>query len=183
MAKGYGLKETIKMGSDEWKSLANPNFGGTVDTGHKEGMQTFGEGYQGQQEENDFGVMAMLEVIQSDFANLEADTKAAEASGQQDYDSFMTESKKSKAVKTKKIEMTDMDKATTEATLQEDIRDLKATQDQLLSAERYYDNLVPQGVDKGQTYEERTTAREQEIASLKQALEILSSEDLDTSAF
>merc|ERR1719359_2812063 len=31
------------MGSDEWKALANPNFEGTIDKGHKEGMQTFGK--------------------------------------------------------------------------------------------------------------------------------------------
>jgi regulator of replication initiation timing len=182
MAQGYGLKETIKMGSEEWNSLANPTSGGPVDTGHKEGMQTFGESYQGQQDENDFGVMAMLEVIQSDFANLEADTKAAEAASQTGYDNFMTESKKSKAVKTRKVEMTEADKASTESKLREDISDLKATQDQLLAAERYYDNLVPQCVDKGMTYEERTKAREQEVASLKQALTILGSEDIDTSA-
>jgi hypothetical protein len=182
MAKGYGLKETIKMGSQEWTALANPSFDGTVDTGHKEGMQTFGEDYQGQQDENDFGVMAMLEVIQSDFANLEADTTAAETASQKAYDEFLTESKKNKALRNKKIEMTEMDKASTEAKLREDIADLKATQDQLLAAERYYENLVPQCVDKGMTFEERTKAREQEIESLKQALVILNSEDIDTSA-
>merc|ERR1719201_987814 len=61
------------MGSDEWNQLANPNFKGTVDKGHKKGMQTFGESYQGQQDEAG-GVLAMLEVILSDYANLQADT-------------------------------------------------------------------------------------------------------------
>merc|ERR1719199_2363760 len=76
-----------KMGTDEWDSLANPNYEGPTDKGlkgvgggaawgHKEGMQTFGKKYTGQQDEAG-GVMAMLEVIMSDFANLEADTKAA----------------------------------------------------------------------------------------------------------
>merc|ERR1719507_1274933 len=31
----WGLKTGVKMGSDEWNSLANPNFKGKVDTGHK----------------------------------------------------------------------------------------------------------------------------------------------------
>merc|ERR1719183_2004620 len=60
-----------KMGTDEWNALANPNFEGTVDKGHKAGMQTFGEKYTGQQDEAG-GVLAMLEVISSDFANIQA---------------------------------------------------------------------------------------------------------------
>merc|ERR1719473_2157632 len=86
------------MGTDEWDALANPNFKGTVDKGHKKGQQTFGKTYQGQQDEAG-GVLAMLEVIQSDFANVQADTKAEEASAQKAYEDFMTESKKNKAMK------------------------------------------------------------------------------------
>merc|ERR1719393_1102388 len=44
-----------KMGTDEWKSLANPNYEGPGDAGgkigaawgHQEGMQTFGKKYTG----------------------------------------------------------------------------------------------------------------------------------------
>merc|ERR1719440_775807 len=50
-----------RMGSEEWNALANPNFKGTVDKGHKEGMQTFGEQYSGQQDAAG-GVLALLEV-------------------------------------------------------------------------------------------------------------------------
>merc|ERR1719486_1331468 len=39
------------------------------------------------------GVVGMLEVIESDFARLESDTKAAEASAQKEYDTFMSDSK------------------------------------------------------------------------------------------
>merc|ERR1719450_1606481 len=44
------LSKGIKMGTDEWDALANPNFEGTIDKGHKEGMQTFGETYKGNQD-------------------------------------------------------------------------------------------------------------------------------------
>jgi len=178
----WGLKTGVKMGTDEWNALADPNFKGKVDTGHKEEMQTFGETYEGQQDEAQYGILALLEVIQSDFANLEADTSAAEAANQKAYEEFMTESKKNKSVKAKKIEMNTSDKATAEATLQEDIADVKSTQDELLAAERYYKKLVPQCIDQGMTWDERVKARESEIASLKQALEILSQEDMATSA-
>jgi len=161
------------MGTDEWNALANPNFKGTVDKGHKEGMQTFGKQYQGQQDEAG-GVLAMLEVISSDFNNVIADTNAAEASSQTAYEDFMAESKKNKAMKERKIDMDNADKAAAETKLQEDTKDLKGTQDELLAADRYYSKLVPQCFDKGQTFEERTKSREAEIASLKQALKILS---------
>merc|ERR1719444_379449 len=52
--------------------------------------------YQGMQSENG-GVIGMLEVIESDFARLEADTTASEAAAQKEYDSFMTDSKVDKA--------------------------------------------------------------------------------------
>merc|ERR1719476_1237837 len=72
----WGLKTGVKMGTDEWDSLANPNFKGHIDKGHKEGMQTFGEREEGQQDEAQYGVLGLLEVIASDFATLEADTNA-----------------------------------------------------------------------------------------------------------
>jgi hypothetical protein len=185
----YGVQSIIKMHSEEWDQLANPNFKGTVDTGHKAGMQTFGndgpgtqgETYKGQQAEAG-GVLALLEVILSDFANVQADTEAEEAASQKEYGGFMVDSKKNKAVKERKIEMDNADKAAAETRLREDIADLKSTQDQLLAADRYHEKLVPQCIDQGQTFEERTAARAAEIASLKEALKILSSEDITTSA-
>merc|ERR1719359_676856 len=176
MATGFIQTEVSRptMGSDEWQALANPNFKGTIDKGHKEGMQTFGKKFTGNQDAAG-GVMAMLEVILSDFTNLEADTKAAEAASQKAYDGFMVESKKNKAMKERKIEMDNSDKAAAETKLQEDTKDLKGTQVELLAADKYYEKLVPQCIDQGQTFEERTAARESEIASLKQALKILSS--------
>merc|ERR1711972_764496 len=60
----------------------------------------FDGAYKGMQAENG-GVVGMLEVIESDFARLEADTDAAEATAQKEYDTFMTDSKVDKAAKTK----------------------------------------------------------------------------------
>merc|ERR1719218_443884 len=117
----------------------------------------------------------MLELILSDFANVEADTAAVEAASQKTYEDFMADSKKTKATKMKKIEMDTADKAAAETKLQEDTKDYKGTQDELIAADKYYEKLVPQCIDQGQSFEERTKSREAEIASLKQALEILSS--------
>merc|ERR1719440_972313 len=54
--------------------------------------EIFDAPYKGMQAENG-GVVGMLEVIESDFARLESDTKAAEATAQKEYDEFMTDSK------------------------------------------------------------------------------------------
>merc|ERR1719261_768031 len=165
------------MGTDEWKALGESDF----DKGHQEGDATFGDKFQGQQEEAG-GVLALLEVILSDFANVETDTKASEAASQKAFEDFKIEAKKNIAMKDRKVEMDNSDKVDAESKLREDVADLKSTQDELLAADRYYEKLVPQCIDKGMTYEERTAAREKEIASLKQALEILSSQDSITTS-
>merc|ERR1719409_2685828 len=51
----------------------------------------FEEAYTGMGGESG-GVIGMLEVIESDFARLEADTSAAEAGAQKEYDAFMSDS-------------------------------------------------------------------------------------------
>merc|ERR1719503_299713 len=145
-------------------------------------IQTFGEDYTGNQDAAG-GVMALLEVAMSDFANLEADTKAAEAESEKTYNDYMTESKRSKAVKERKIEMNNSDKADANTKMQEDIAELKSTQDELIAADKYHEKLVPQCIDQGMTWEEVQKARQEEIASLKQALETLASQgNVDTSA-
>merc|ERR1719293_471500 len=174
----WGLKTGVKMGTDEWTSLANPNFEGHIDKGHKDGMQTFGERELGQQDEAQYGVLGLLEVIASDFASLEANTKASEATAAESFERFMVESRKSKAAKTRKVELNEADRGSTDAKVQEETADLKSTQDQLLAADRYYDRLVPQCIDQGMTWEQRVAARQAEIDSLKHALKILSGSDV-----
>merc|ERR1712100_854234 len=53
-----------------------------------EAPEIFDKPYKGMQGESG-GVVGMLEVIQSDFARLEAETKAAEEQAQKEYDQFM----------------------------------------------------------------------------------------------
>jgi len=176
------LSRGVKMGTEEWEALANPNFEGTVDKGHKEGMQTFGETYKGNQDAAG-GVLALLEVALSDFANLEADTKASETEAVKSYNAFMVESKKSKAKKSQKIEMDQADRVAAESKLQEDIGELKSTQDELIAADRYHEKLVPQCIDQGMSWEELVKARQDEINSLKEALEFLNRQgSIETSA-
>lgn len=166
-----------KMGTAEWDALANPNYKGEVDKGHKEGDQTFGETYSGNQDAGG-GVLAMMEVIMSDFKSVEAETEAAEAEASKSYDDFMATSKRSVLVKNKESEMLTADRVDTQSQLVTDTKDMKSSQDQLLAAERYYDKLKPTCVDSGISYDERVAARAAEIQSLQEALEMLSSGDI-----
>ena len=69
----------------------------------QEPREIFQKSYWVLQAENG-GVVGMLEVIQSDFARLKADTKAAEATSQKEYDTFMEDCKSDREVKLTDIE-------------------------------------------------------------------------------
>merc|ERR1719272_2233335 len=60
--------------------------------------EIFDSAYKGMGAEGG-GVVGMSEVIESDFARLESDTKASEATAQKEYDTFMTDSKVDKSQK------------------------------------------------------------------------------------
>jgi len=133
--------------------------------------------YKGMQAENG-GVIGMLEVIESDFARLESDTKAAEATAQKEYDQFMTDSKVDKAQKTTDIEHKTAKKQDEEQAKTTKEKDLEGTQKELDAALAYFDKLKPSCVDAGVSYEDRVARRKEEIESLQEALRILNGEDV-----
>jgi len=137
----------------------------------------FDSPYKGMQSENG-GVVGMLEVIESDFARLEADTKAAEATAQKEYDTFMTDSKVDKEAKTKDIEHKTAKKQDETQALTVKREDLEGTQKELDAALAYFDKLKPSCVDAGVSYEDRVARRKEEIESLQEALKILNGEDI-----
>jgi histone H3/H4 len=139
--------------------------------------EIFDESYKGMGGESG-GVVGMLEVIESDFARLEADTKAAEASAQKEYDEFMTDSEVDKTKKSTDIEHKTAKKQDEEQALTTKKADLEGTQKELDAALAYFDKLKPSCVDSGVSYEDRVARRKEEIESLQEALKILNGEDL-----
>merc|ERR1719389_450472 len=139
--------------------------------------EIFDESFKGNQAESG-GVIGMLEVIQSDFARLEAETKAAEDQGQKEFDMFMSDSAVDKAQKSKDIEHKTDKKQNEEQTVQEKKTDLESTQKELDAAMEYYEKLKPSCVDAGVSYEDRVARRKEEIESLQEALRILAGEDI-----
>jgi len=142
-----------------------------------EAPEIFDKPYQGMQAENG-GVIGMLEVVESDFARLESDTRSAETSAQKEYDTFMTDSKVDKESKTKDIEHKTAKKQDESQALTVRKEDLEATQKELDAALAYFDKLKPSCVDAGVSYEDRVARRKEEIESLQEALKILNGEDL-----
>jgi len=124
------------------------------------------------------GVVGMLEVIESDFARLESDTKASEASAQKEYDEFMTDSKVDKSEKATDIEHKTAKKQDESQALTSKNEDLEGTQKELDAALAYFDKLKPSCVDSGVSFEDRVARRKEEIESLQEALKILNGEDI-----
>merc|ERR1719343_832396 len=137
----------------------------------------FDSPYTGMQAEKG-GVVGMLEVIQADFARLEAETKAAEATAQKEYDDFMTSSKVDKAQKEKTVEHKTRKVQDETQALTSKTEDLEGTQKELDAALSYFDKLKPSCVDSGVSFDDRVARRQEEIQSLKEALNILNGEDL-----
>jgi len=120
------------------------------------------------------GVVGLLEVIGSDFARLEAETNTAEDESSKEHDRFLAESKKDKAVKSADLDHKTKSKVQKESDLADTESDLKGTQSELDAAMVYYEKLKPSCQDATVTYDDRVSQREEEIASLKEALQILS---------
>merc|ERR1719440_2706083 len=127
--------------------------------------EIFDKAYKGMQAENG-GVVGMLEVIESDFARLFSETKAAEATAQKEYDEFMSESKAAKESKETEIEHKTVKKQDAEQALTVNQNDLEGTQKELEAALAYFDKLKPSCIDSGVSYEERVAHRKEEIESL-----------------
>merc|ERR1719362_442220 len=138
---------------------------------------TWDSSYTGMQGSNK-GVIGMLEVIQSDFARLEASTSTDEDQAQREHEAFMEESAVNKAVREKEARHNGFDLTRTVRALGETNKELENTQEELTAAMDYYDKLKPSCIDAGVSYGERVQKRQEEIQSLKEALKILEGEDL-----
>eukprot|EP00746_Dinoflagellata_sp_MGD_P161980 gnl/MRDRNA2_/MRDRNA2_89339_c0_seq1.p1 gnl/MRDRNA2_/MRDRNA2_89339_c0~~gnl/MRDRNA2_/MRDRNA2_89339_c0_seq1.p1 ORF type:complete len:675 (+),score=238.87 gnl/MRDRNA2_/MRDRNA2_89339_c0_seq1:72-2096(+) len=143
----------------------------------KKQPEVFDEAYKGMQTESG-GVVAMLEVIQSDFARLQSETEASEEAAQSEYDEFMTDSAADKAQKEKDIDHKASKKQDQSQQLQTNKGDLELTQKELDAALAYYEKLKPSCVDAGVSYDDRVARRKEEIQSLQEALKILNGEDI-----
>merc|ERR550537_1301098 len=114
-----------------------------------------------------------MEVCQSDFEKLLAETEAAEAESAKIFDEFKADASQDKAVKTTDQKHKTAEKSTKESDKATAMKDLRITQEELKAAMDYYEKLKPDCEVKPLSYAEKKAAREAEIESLKEALTLL----------
>jgi len=140
---------------------------------HSEQPEVFGdEPYKGMGGEGG-GVVSMLEVIESDFARLLAETTAAEEAAQTEYDEFMLDSKQNKAEKDAAMTHKKDKSATQTEELDTTEADFLGTQKELDAAMEYFTKLKADCLDTGKSFAEKQAQRKEEVADLKDALEML----------
>jgi len=122
------------------------------------------------------GIIGLLEVCESDFTKGLAEMTAAEDTAVNEYDTTSKENEIAKAtkgqdVKYKTKEAKGLDKETSEANA-----DKSGEQTELDAVNQYYKGIQGRCIAKPESYADRVSAREAEIAGLKQALSILDGE-------
>merc|ERR1719375_1305231 len=119
------------------------------------------------------GVLGLMEVCQSDFEKVLAETEAAESEAAKIFDEFKADSAQDKAVKETDQKHKTAEKSTKESDKATAMKDLRITQEELQAAMEYYEKLKPDCEVKVMSYAEKKAAREAEIESLKEALTLL----------
>jgi chromosome segregation ATPase len=119
------------------------------------------------------GIIGLLEVCESDFSKDLAEIVSTEETAVTSYERATKENEIETAAKTQDVkyktqEATGLDKQVNEATSDRD-----GVQEELDAILEYLDKLNERCVAKAETYAERKAARDQEIAGLKEALQIL----------
>jgi len=119
------------------------------------------------------GIVTVLEKTSEDFAKMEADTRAQEASDQEAYDEDMQENDIEKAKRSKEEEMKTNEKKRLVDKVGSLTKKKKHTSDELEATEQYEKDLQPACVEGDSSYEDRKAARTQEIEALRTAQNIL----------
>jgi len=133
--------------------------------------------YRGMRAESS-GVIAMLEVVRSDFARLGNVTQSSEQNDAAVYHEFLAVSAENSEKLTMEIQNANATEVRKSAELGEKREDLTTAHRQLMAAQEFYEKLRPSCVFTGQTYEERVQRRKEEIEALHEALRILNGDDI-----
>jgi len=119
-------------------------------------------------------IMGMLEVAESDFTTLLAESEASEKEAQASYDKLTEQNTVTKAANTEEVKGKEAKVKSEETALLNYKEDFETTGKELDAVLAYLDKLKPQCETKVMSYAERVAKRKAEIEGLKEALEILS---------
>jgi chromosome segregation ATPase len=123
-------------------------------------------------------IVSILEVAESDFTSMLAETEADESSAATAYEKLTKENTVTKATKQADVKGKVSQGKQLEVALGNYAENKATTTDELDAVLMYLDKLKPQCESKVMSYAEKKAKREQEIEGLKEALEILSAEAL-----
>lgn len=118
-------------------------------------------------------VIAMLEVVQSDYSKLETTTASQEMSAQKDFDNLKSEMAILKVQQEKDVEHKKAQKGEKEQEIVGKHADLQNADKELTAAMEYYEQLKDSCLSTGSTAMERAARRTEEIQSLKEAMDLL----------
>merc|ERR1719380_482529 len=124
------------------------------------------------------GIISVLEVAESDFTRLLAETETAEDAAADAYAKQTDENKTSKVTKETDSKAKQSEVKSLTVQLGHSKEDSASTSTELDAVNEYIDKLRPQCEEKAMSYEEKKAAREAEIAGLKEALEILAGDSI-----
>lgn len=123
------------------------------------------------------GIISFLEVAQSDFTRLLAESESTEAEEKDAYDTLMQDQKVALATKTASVKGKNSEIKSLGVTIANTGSDLKNANKELDAILEYIEKLKPQCESKAMSYAERKARRDSEIAGLKSALEILEGDE------
>merc|ERR1719399_2721914 len=118
-------------------------------------------------------IISVLEVAESDFTRLYAETETEEDQAAAAYEKLSEENKVSKATKESDAKAKQSEIKSLTVQVSHSKEDHASTSSELDAVNAYLEKLKPQCESKAMSYEERKAAREAEISGLKEALEIL----------
>jgi chromosome segregation ATPase len=119
-------------------------------------------------------IISMLEVAESEFTELLAESTAAENAALDTFEKLAKKSKLSRVAKIEEVKGKESETKTLEMNLLNYKEDKETTGKELDAVLEYLDKLKPQCETKVMSYAERKARREADIAGLKEALAILS---------
>lgn len=122
------------------------------------------------------GIISVLEVAESDFANSLAEVRSVESRSADEYGKMMQDSKMVKVTKEMEVKGKESEIKSLKVSISNYAEDKESISDELDAVLSYLDKLKPQCETKVESYAEIKAKREAEIQGLKEALDILSAD-------
>jgi len=134
--------------------------------------------FGGQKSDTASTIISVLEMSEEDFTTLLAESEATEDAAAKAFTKLSDENKVSKAAKLAEAKGKESESKSLTTQLEHHKEDHASVSKELDAVLSYLDKLKPECESKAMSYEERKAARDNEIAGLKDALNILAGDSL-----